>query len=99
MTRARFLRWRKVGQHDDRDFFHPQLPGSEESGMPGDDDAVAIHQNGIRPAELADTGCDLSDLLVRMRPGVAGVRQERANRPKLDLGGEMHSIYRGDNPE
>ena len=86
------LRRGQVRQHDDRDFLHPQLPGREKSGMPGDDDAVAVHQNGIRPAELADTGGYLSDLLVRMRPRVAGVRQERADRPELDLGGEMHSI-------
>lgn len=86
------LRWRKVGQHNDRHFFHPELPGSEKSGMPGDDDAVAVHQNGIRPAELPDTGSYLGDLLVRMRPRVAGVGQERANRPEFDLGGEMHSI-------
>ena len=67
--------------------------------MPGDDDAFAVHQNRIRPAELAYTRRYLSDLLVRMRPRVAGVRQERADRPELDLGGEMHSISRGDNPE
>jgi hypothetical protein len=27
-----------------------------------------------------------------MRPRVAGVGQERTDRPELDLGGEMHSI-------
>jgi hypothetical protein len=53
-----------VRQHNHRHFFHPQLPGREESGMPGDDDAVAVHQNGIRPAELPDTGGYLRDLLV-----------------------------------
>jgi hypothetical protein len=29
-----------------------------------------------------------------MRPRVAGVRQEGADRPEFDLGGEMHSISR-----
>lgn len=28
------LRWRKVGQRDDRDFLHSQLPGCEKSGVP-----------------------------------------------------------------
>jgi hypothetical protein len=33
-----------------------------------------------------------------MRPRVAGVRQQRANQPEFDLGGEMHSFEGGDNP-
>jgi len=70
--------------------------------MAGDDHPFAVHQDRIRPPELPDTGRHLGDLRVRMRPGVPGMWQERAYRPKFDLRGEIHLIRgvttRRDNP-
>jgi hypothetical protein len=60
--------------------------------MAGNDDALPVHQNWIRPPKLPDTSRHLGDLRVRMRPGVPNIRHERAYRPKLDLSGEIHPI-------
>ena len=57
----------------------PSFPAARSRACPGYDDAVAVHQNRIRPTELPNTGRYLSDLLVRMRPRVAGMRQEGPN--------------------
>jgi len=47
----------------------------------GDDAAVAVHQNRVRPAVLDDAGRDLGDLRLGMRARIAGVGNQR-----LDLG-------------
>ena len=84
------LRRRQMRQDNDRDFLKAQFPGSQKARVPGDDHAFAIYQDGIRPPELPDAGRNLRDLLVRVRPGVTGARQESAYRPKFDLRGDIH---------
>ena len=44
--------------------------------MPGDDAVVAVDQDRVGEAELADRGGDLRHLLVAVRPGVPGVGAE-----------------------
>jgi len=60
--------------------------------MAGDNHAFAVYQDGVCPPKLPDTGRHSGDLLVRMGPRIPRVRHQRANRPKLDLRGEIHTI-------
>ena len=76
----------------------PNLRAASTRAWPAMITPSAVHQDRIRPPELPDTGRHLGDLRLRMRAGVPGIRQERANRPKLDLRGEIHPIRGGDNP-
>jgi hypothetical protein len=41
--------------------------------MPGDDPVLAVDQDRVRKAELADAAGDLRDLRIAVRPRVAGV--------------------------
>jgi hypothetical protein len=61
-----------------------------ETGVASDNHTCAVHQEGIRPSKLQDTGRHLGDLRFRVRPGVPEMGHESAYRPKLDLSGEIH---------
>ena len=45
----------------------------------------SVDQHRIGPAPLPDRGRDLVDLLVAVRAGVAGIRDQPADRPALHL--------------
>ena len=48
--------------------------GGFHAAMAGDDLLRVIDQDRIAQAELLDAACDLSDLSLRMRPGIVRVR-------------------------
>ncbi len=54
--------------------------------MAGDDPAFGIDQHGVGEAELLDAGCDLSDLLRAVGPGVPGIGRELIGLPPLNRG-------------
>ena len=71
------LRFREPGELDDGHFGEPELACREQPAVAGDDAVVAIDQDRVGPAELADRGGDLGHLRIRMRAGVAGVGDQR----------------------
>ena len=56
--------------------------------MAGDDAALRVDQDRIGPAELDDRGCDLRDLAVVVRAGVARIGNQPIERPVLDRIGQ-----------
>jgi hypothetical protein len=63
-----------VVQADNRNGLVPERLGSGDPTMPGDNDAVLVDQDRVVEAERSDAGCNLSDLLGTVRPGVSAVR-------------------------
>ena len=59
--------------------------------MAGDDLTVAADQDRVREPEAPDAVRDLTDLLLRMTPGITGVGPQGGDQPHFDLRGELHS--------
>ena len=70
-------------EHDHRCFRQAKLACREDASVTGDDDAVVADQHGVHETELGDRARDLRDLGVRMRPGVARMRDQAVERPTL----------------
>jgi hypothetical protein len=54
-------------------FPETQLARGQQTGMPGDDDAIGPYQDGVRPTELTNAGCYGGNLGNAVGPGVARV--------------------------
>ena len=61
------LRFAQAGKLDHRHLAHPELAGRQHPAVAGDDAVLAIDQDRVGPAELADGGRDLRHLRVGMR--------------------------------
>src|SRR5260221_9313913 len=59
-------------QDDGRNRSHSERSGSFQSAVPGNENVIFIHEYGCRKPKLADTGGNLSNLLLRMCTGVFG---------------------------
>jgi hypothetical protein len=66
-----------------------QRPRRLQPAMPGDDHLILTDQDRVGEAELGDRGRDLSDLIGRMRPGIADVGHKSVGRHHLDLHGRQ----------
>ena len=62
---------------DARHLDQAQLAGREHAAMPGDDPVVAVEQNRVGETEFPDAAGDLRDLVLGMRPRVAGIGDQR----------------------
>jgi hypothetical protein len=80
----------EMGQLDDRDRLQAKHFGSLEPAMPGNDGALAIHQDRVGEAELADAVGDLADLLRAVGARVARIGPEAAWRDVGDGKGPGH---------
>ena len=87
LTRSctRLLRDAQVGQFDHRHLIQPQLAGSGQTPVPGDDAVVAVDEDRVRPAVLDDAGRDLGDLTLGVRARIAGVGNQRLDLAVLDV--------------
>jgi hypothetical protein len=63
---------------DRRHLFHPQHQGSSDSGVPGDDFAVARDQHSSDETVLVDAPGNLLELLLRVRSRVPAIGLERS---------------------
>jgi hypothetical protein len=52
---------------------HAELTGGEDATVTGNDAAVAVGQDWIRPAEFSNAGGDLGHLGVAVRTAVPGI--------------------------
>src|SRR5258708_36378103 len=59
---------------------HSERSGCFQSTVPGDENVIFIHEYGCRKPKLADTGGNLSNLLLGMCTGVFGVRPDLLDR-------------------
>ena len=84
---AHLLR-RQVRQADHRHRIEPEMPRRQQPAVAGDDLVVVRHHHRRRPAVLDQRGGDPGDLIVRVRPRVAGIRLQPRDRPLLDLLGQ-----------
>ena len=73
-----------VRQLDHWHLRHTQLPRREQPSMSDDDAVLAVYQNRVGPAELADRGGDLRHLSFRVRPRIARIGDQRRKRAVLD---------------
>ena len=78
------LRVGEVTELDHRHRSQPQLARRQHAPMPRDDAVRAVDEHRVVEPELPDRARDQRNLRVRMRPGVAGVGDERRDRPVLD---------------
>ena len=74
------LRLAQAGKLDDRHRRHAELPRRQQPPVPGDDAVVAVDQDRVGPAELADRGGDLRHLRVRVRARVLRKRDQSRGR-------------------
>jgi hypothetical protein len=65
--------------------FEPQLSRREQAPVAGDDARFSVDQNRIIKPKGCDTGGDLGNLRVGVRPGVPGPRDQLVDHPQLDL--------------
>jgi hypothetical protein len=56
---------RKVAEHDDRHFFHPEFLGRQQTRMARDDVVVRSHEDWVCPPPLAHGRRDAGDLFAR----------------------------------
>jgi hypothetical protein len=70
------LRLGEMRQLDHRHLGHAELARGQQPAVPGDDAALAIHQNGVGEAELTDRGGYLRHLHVAVGAGVARIRDQ-----------------------
>jgi hypothetical protein len=73
------LRLGEMRQLDHRHLGHAELARGQQPAVPGDDAALAIHQNGVGEAELTDRGGYLRHLHVAVGAGVARVGHQRVD--------------------
>ena len=74
-----------MGEDNDWDLGVSELMSGEHSAMAGNDTALRVDQNRIDETELRNAACDLSDLLGRVRSGIASIRDQPIYWPKFDL--------------
>ena len=67
------LRLAQAAKLDHRNLVRLQLAGGKDAAVAGDDAVVAVDQDRVGPAELADRGGDLRHLGIGMGAGVAGI--------------------------
>ena len=70
--------------------------------MPCNHSVSAIDQDGVVKAKLPDAGCNLGHLRIRVRAGIAGVRDELLQWTVIDVqlgshGGSGHKKTRSSN--
>ena len=82
-----------LGDHG-RDLGQAQLAGSRQTSVPREKSTVLINEDRVGPAPLADRGCDLRDLFVRVRAGVARIGRDLLYRPELAALGRPVLIHR-----
>jgi len=63
--------------------------------MPSDQLAVVGHHAGNGPAELGHARGDLGDLVCAVDFGIAGIRAQPVNRPRLNLARREDEVHRG----
>jgi hypothetical protein len=63
-----------VREHDNRCFRQAKLACREDTTVSRDDHPVIAHQYRVHEAKLCNRTCDLRHLSLRMRAGVARVR-------------------------
>ena len=80
----------QVIEHNHRHLAHAETPCGKQASVAGDDHVVGADQHRVDEAKFRDRGGDLRDLIVRMRPRIAGVRDQPVDRPGLDL--EVHGL-------
>ena len=81
---AALLFGRQVAELDAGDCLQAKTPGCREPPVASNYAVFAVQKDRIREPELLDTGRDLGDLLLRMRPGVPFVRNQRIQGPVFD---------------
>jgi hypothetical protein len=74
----------EVVEHDDGHRVHIQLPSRHEPPVAGDDRPLAVDEDGVCPAELANAGGDLRHLLLAVGARVCGVGNEVIQLALLD---------------
>ena len=62
---------------------HAELPRRQQPAVAGNDAVVAVDQDRVGPAELADRGGDLRHLRIAVRPGVLGEGDQSRGRTVL----------------
>jgi hypothetical protein len=62
-------------------FGQAELARRQDAAVARDDDAVVSHEHGVNKAEFGDGPCDLRHLLLGVRPGVPGMRDQAVERP------------------
>jgi hypothetical protein len=70
---------------DHRHALQPELPRRQHAAVAGDDAVRAVHEDWIRPAELADARRDLRHLGIGVGARIAGIGDQLAQRPPGDL--------------
>ena len=63
---------------------HAELPRRQQPAVARNDAILAVDQDRVRPAELADGSSDLGDLGIRVRAGIVGEGDERRDRAVFD---------------
>ena len=76
---------RKMAEHDDRHFFHPESLGRQQTRMARDGVVVRSHEDRVGKSKFADRCRDSSNLLPAVRSRVVRPRNQALDRPELDL--------------
>jgi hypothetical protein len=78
------LRLAQTGKLDDRYGCHPELPCRQQPPVAGYDAVLAVDQDRVGEAELADRRGNLRDLRVRVRPGILSERDQSRGRAVIN---------------
>ena len=81
---AALLRRRQVTEFDAGDGLQTETPRRREPSVARNNTVLAVQKDRIREPELLDTGCDLGDLLLGMRPGISFIRNQRIQGTRFD---------------
>ena len=77
----------------------PSLRAASSAPMPGNDAVVAVGQDRVGEAELADRRRDLRHLLVTVRPCIPRIGDQRRKRAVLYLEVAIEDVHASDPPE
>ena len=83
----------KVTQPNDRHIRQPQHRRGQHPAMSGDQLAIVGDHAGHGPAELGHAGRDLGHLIGAVDLGIAGIRAQPVNRPRLDLAWREDKVH------
>ena len=79
------LGFREMCQHNHRHCFQPQPLGRHQTPVTSDDDVIVTDEDRVHKAKLGNAARNLTDLLIRVRPGIAGVGDQAFKGILLDV--------------